>query len=318
MVELNFPLSIQVDDPISIMPKNILLIGGNSGIGLATARLLHASGHSLVAAARQAGPLAEMGIPVQPFDAAAPALNDLPPVLDGLVYFPGSITLKPFHRVTAEDFINDFQTNCLGAAAAISAGPESSGSARSTSVPKPLQLPHPPLWVAARAPITYDFAVKHGLNIMSWPLTRPMSEAELYKSRLDEAMANNPGKARPIFAMMRHTALYDRKEDWMVPVRAAQRQLGQFENLFKNLGDVRNGFPKEVDLHDIANRSEYDPQMLSTNLMFGTPDEVIAKLKPYQALGVDEFTYYAEGAPRLAGAPPPVGMGRRGHGVGFP
>ena len=161
-----------------------------------------------------------------------------------------------------------------------------------TSVPKPLQK-QVPLWVAARAPITYDFAVKHGLNIMSWPLTRPMSEAELYKSRLDEAMAANPGKARPIFAMMRHTAVYDRKDDWMVPVRAAQRQLGQFENLFKNLGDVTNGFPKEVDLGEIANRAEYDPQMLSTNLMFGTPDEVIAKLKPYETLGVDAFIYYA-------------------------
>ncbi len=163
----------------------------------------------------------------------------------------------------------------------------------STSVPKPLQQPHPPLWVAARAPVTYDFAVKHGLNIMSWPLTRPMSEAELYKSRLDEALANNPGKPKPIFSMMRHTALYDRKEDWMVPVKAAQRQLGQFENLFKNLGDVVNGFPKQLDFSEIANRAEYDPKMLSTNLMFGTPDEVIEKLKPYQALGVDEFTYYA-------------------------
>jgi alkanesulfonate monooxygenase SsuD/methylene tetrahydromethanopterin reductase-like flavin-dependent oxidoreductase (luciferase family) len=162
-----------------------------------------------------------------------------------------------------------------------------------TSVPKPLQQPHPPIWVAARAPITYDFAVKHGLNIMSWPLTRPMSEAELYKSRLDEAMAANPGKARPIFAMMRHTAVYDRKDQWEVPVKAAQRQLGQFENLFKNLGDVKNGFPKELDLGEISNRAEYDPKMLSTNLMFGTPDEVIAKLKPYQDLGVDQFTYYA-------------------------
>jgi alkanesulfonate monooxygenase SsuD/methylene tetrahydromethanopterin reductase-like flavin-dependent oxidoreductase (luciferase family) len=162
----------------------------------------------------------------------------------------------------------------------------------STSVPKPVQK-EVPVWVAARAPITYDFAVKNGLNIMSWPLTRPMSEAELYKSRLDEAMAANPGRKRPIFAMMRHTAVYDRKDDWMVPVTAAQRQLGQFENLFKNLGEVKNGFPKEVDLGEIANRAEYDPKMLSSNLMFGTPDEVIAKLKPYQALGVDEFTYYA-------------------------
>jgi alkanesulfonate monooxygenase SsuD/methylene tetrahydromethanopterin reductase-like flavin-dependent oxidoreductase (luciferase family) len=162
-----------------------------------------------------------------------------------------------------------------------------------TSVPKPVQKPHPPIWVAARAPVTYDFAVKHGLNIMSWPLTRPMSEAELYKSRLDEAMAANPGKARPIFAMMRHTVVYDRKEDWMVPVRAAQRQLAQFETLFKNIGGVANGFPQAADLGAIANRAEYDPRMLHDNLMFGTPDEVIAKLKPYEALGVDQFTYYA-------------------------
>ncbi len=162
-----------------------------------------------------------------------------------------------------------------------------------TSVPKPLQQPHPPIWVAARAPITFDYAVKNGCNIMSWPLTRPMSEVELYKSRLDEAMAANPGCKRPTFAMMRHTALYDRKEDREIPVRAAQRQLGQFENLFKNLGDVVDGFPKEVDLAAIANRAEYDPQMLHDNLMFGTPDEIIAKLRPYQELGVDAFIYYA-------------------------
>ena len=33
-----------------------------------------------------------------------------------------------------------------------------------TSVPKPLQQPHPPIWIAARSPATYDFAVKHGLQ----------------------------------------------------------------------------------------------------------------------------------------------------------
>jgi len=163
----------------------------------------------------------------------------------------------------------------------------------STSVPKPVQHPHPPVWVAARAPITFDYAVKNGCNIISWPLTRPMSEVELYKSRLDEAMAANPGAKRPTFAMMRHTAVYDRKADWEVPVAAAQRQLGQFENLFKNLGDVANGFPRQVDLAAIANREEYNPRMLHDNLMFGTPDEVIEKLKGYETLGVDAFTYYA-------------------------
>ena len=105
------------------------------------------------------------------------------------------------------------------------------------------------MWVAARAPDHLSTTrSKNGCNIMSWPLTRPMAEAELYKARFDEAMAANPGMPRPVFAMMRHTAVYDRKDDWEVPVKAAQRQLGQFENLFKNLGDVKNGFPKEIDL----------------------------------------------------------------------
>lgn len=162
----------------------------------------------------------------------------------------------------------------------------------STSCPKPLQT-DVPVWVAARAPITYDYAVKHGCNIQSWPLTRGMDEAETYMGRMAEAMANNPGKPRPIMAMMRHTALYDRKDEWMVPIHAVQRQLSQFEGLFKNLGDVTNGFPKSIPLDQLGNRAEYDPEMLNKNLMFGTPDEVIGKLKLYQAIGVDEFIYYA-------------------------
>jgi alkanesulfonate monooxygenase SsuD/methylene tetrahydromethanopterin reductase-like flavin-dependent oxidoreductase (luciferase family) len=162
----------------------------------------------------------------------------------------------------------------------------------STAVPKPVQE-DVPVWIAARAPITYDYAVREGCNIMSWPLTRGMDEAETYMGRLDDAMAAHPGAKRPTMAMMRHTALYDRQEDWTVPVRAAQRQLGQFENLFKNLGDVKDGFPKQIPFDELGNRAEYDPQMLHDNLMFGTPDEVIAKLKRYEAIGVDDFIYYA-------------------------
>jgi 3-oxoacyl-[acyl-carrier protein] reductase len=110
------------------MSKHHLLIGGSSGIGLATARSLLAAGDRLTAACRNAAcrnaaPLAQLGVPVLPFDALAPELDPagLPEVLDGLVYFPGSIQLKPFHRLTAEDFLNDLRINCLGAVTAIQA-----------------------------------------------------------------------------------------------------------------------------------------------------------------------------------------------------
>lgn len=162
-----------------------------------------------------------------------------------------------------------------------------------TSVPKPLQQPHPPVWVAARAPVSFDYAVANGCNILSWPLTRPMSEVETYRQRLDDALAKHPAAARPVFAMMRHAVVYERAADWEMPVKAAQRQYAQFENLFQNLGDVKDGFPKAVDFSALANRDEYNPKMLHDNLLFGTPDEVVAKLQSYADLGVDEFVYYA-------------------------
>ena len=63
--------------------------------------------------------------------------------------------------------------------------------------------------------------------------------------------------------------------------------------MFKNLGDVKDGFPKEIALKELENREEYNPTMLEENLLFGTPGEVIKKLKRYEDLGVDNFIYYA-------------------------
>ena len=56
---------------------------------------------------------------MQPFDALNPTPIQAPESLDGLIYFPGSISLKPFHRLSAEDFLTDFRINCLGAISAI-------------------------------------------------------------------------------------------------------------------------------------------------------------------------------------------------------
>lgn len=110
------------------------MIGGNSGIGLATARVLLAQGNTLIAAARSAGPLQELGIPVQPFDALKTGALVLPAVLDGFVYFPGSITLKPFHRLTPDDFLNDYRVNCLGAVSSLQAALPALKAAASASV----------------------------------------------------------------------------------------------------------------------------------------------------------------------------------------
>ncbi|MEM8581664.1 MAG: LLM class flavin-dependent oxidoreductase [Pseudomonadota bacterium] len=161
-----------------------------------------------------------------------------------------------------------------------------------TSCPKPLQA-EVPVWVAARSPITYDYALREKCHVMSWPLTRPFSEAELYKKHLDEAVQKANNGFRPTFAMMRHTAVYGNEADRQRALDAIRLVLGQFENLFRNAGGVANGFPQQIPLNELEGREQYDPDMLEENLLFGSPDTVVEKLRRYEALGVDEFIYYA-------------------------
>ena len=101
------------------MSKHIAIIGGTSGIGRATIDQLKSKGYILHVACRSPEKLADLGISSQTFDATAPGSLVWPEKLDGLVYFPGTIQLKPFHRLTAEDFQKDFQVNLLGAVAAL-------------------------------------------------------------------------------------------------------------------------------------------------------------------------------------------------------
>ena len=90
------------------MENKTLIIGGTKGIGKAITEQL--SNHECYIVSRSESSL--------PNHFMVDALTgDLPDIdgLTGLVYCPGSINLKPFHRLTQEDFINDYQKNVLGA-----------------------------------------------------------------------------------------------------------------------------------------------------------------------------------------------------------
>jgi len=103
--------------------KNILIIGASSGIGHALALNLLAQGATLFTAGRRQPEEIQSthmmwDVSAQP---AADALNQLPDVLHGLVYTPGTINLKPFQRLSVQDYRNDLEVNVIGAVAAIHA-----------------------------------------------------------------------------------------------------------------------------------------------------------------------------------------------------
>lgn len=94
--------------------KNILLIGGSHGIGLEIIRKLQGN-TKIYVACRSDENLENLEVTYQKFDALEDDIKnlDLPETLDGLVYLPGSINLKPFKMLSPEDFEKDFQLNFL-------------------------------------------------------------------------------------------------------------------------------------------------------------------------------------------------------------
>lgn len=99
----------------NLQNKNILVVGASSGIGHALAKSLIQSEANVFSASRVKP---DLSIPHLTFDANNPEpfnSESLPDTLDGLVYCPGTIQLKPFQRFGRQDFLNDFQVNVLGA-----------------------------------------------------------------------------------------------------------------------------------------------------------------------------------------------------------
>ena len=96
--------------------KNYLIIGGSSGIGKAIREKLIAEGNNVYATYFQNDDLAGhenyFSLDVR---SEEPDLSFLPDVLDGFVYCPGAIDLKPFNRIKEASIIEDFNLQVMGA-----------------------------------------------------------------------------------------------------------------------------------------------------------------------------------------------------------
>lgn len=98
--------------------KNILIIGGTSGIGAALINnLLETEANIYMASRKEPDEQISNKVTHTTLDVLeiGEELEELPEALHGLVYLPGTITLKPFQGLKAADFQRDFEINVLGA-----------------------------------------------------------------------------------------------------------------------------------------------------------------------------------------------------------
>lgn len=162
-----------------------------------------------------------------------------------------------------------------------------------TSSPKPMQQPGPPIWVAARDPSSHDFAVANGCNVQCTPLHLGDEEVESLMAKFNAACANHPDKPRPKIMVLRHTYVADSEADAQLGAEELHRFYVYFGAWFKNERPISQGL---IDLpeEDFVNHPFYSPEGMRKNQIVGQPDEVIARIKGYEALGYDEFSLWID------------------------
>lgn len=174
-----------------------LFAGASSAIATSCAQHLREKGHRVIGLSTK-----ELSFPydlryqVQTYQAA-----ELPPLdesLDGLVYFPGSINLKPFARLTRAEFLQDFERNVLGAVELIQ-----------TYLPPLKKSPHPSVVllssVAAQVGMPFHSSIsiaKAGIEGLTRSLAAELAPTvrvncvapSLTRSPLSERFLNTPEK----------------------------------------------------------------------------------------------------------------------------
>lgn len=96
---------------------NYAVFGGSQGIGFEVAQQLIGQGHTVWVYSRSGnGPV---GAHTIAWDAVEDAAVEIAETLDGVVYAPGSINLKPFRGLKIDEFRKDLEINFLGAVKAL-------------------------------------------------------------------------------------------------------------------------------------------------------------------------------------------------------
>lgn len=102
------------------MSKTYVFAGAGSLIAQQAAAMLQAEGHRVIGISTKADSgNYNQHHQIEKYEHGAfPAIEG---GVDGLVYCPGTINLKPFGRLSAQDFMNDYAVNALGAVAFVQA-----------------------------------------------------------------------------------------------------------------------------------------------------------------------------------------------------
>jgi alkanesulfonate monooxygenase SsuD/methylene tetrahydromethanopterin reductase-like flavin-dependent oxidoreductase (luciferase family) len=163
-----------------------------------------------------------------------------------------------------------------------------------TSSPKPLQQPGPPIWIAARDPASHDFAVANGCHVQVTPMAQGDGEVEVLMGRFKTAVAAHPEVQRPKIMLLMHGFAGADAADCRKAAEDLRKFYCYFTAWFKNELPIRQALIQQLNEADMAAMPQFEVDKMLANTLTGTPDQVIARLKTFEAMGYDEFSLWID------------------------
>ena len=122
----------------------------------------------------------------------------------------------------------------------------------STSVPKPIQQPNPPMWIAARDPDSHNFAVANGCNVQVTPMHNGDAEVQNLMDKFNAACEKHADMPRPKIMVLRHTYVADSEADAMQGAAELSAFFNYFAAWFKNEKPISMGLLETISPEEIA------------------------------------------------------------------
>jgi alkanesulfonate monooxygenase SsuD/methylene tetrahydromethanopterin reductase-like flavin-dependent oxidoreductase (luciferase family) len=161
-------------------------------------------------------------------------------------------------------------------------------------LPKPYTDPHPPLWVAAGNPGTFEKAAKMGIGVLCFTTTSPEALKpliEIYKNTIESAEPVGEYVNNNVMVTSQMICLEDGQQARDLSTRVTSRFQNTLVFHYLDTFPKPEGIPDWPDVIPEPTAEEVEYAIQNHLVCVGTPDEVAPSVQAYVDTGADQLVF---------------------------
>jgi alkanesulfonate monooxygenase SsuD/methylene tetrahydromethanopterin reductase-like flavin-dependent oxidoreductase (luciferase family) len=161
-------------------------------------------------------------------------------------------------------------------------------------LPKPYSAPHPPMWVAAGNPATFEKAARMGLGVLCFTMGGPEAIkplVEIYKNEIQNAEPVGEFVNDNIMVTTQLLCVEDGRRARDLGANLGMGYHGSLLFRYLDTFPRPDGVPEWPALLPDPTPDDIDASIAAGDTAYGTPDEVEHAIRRYEAAGVDQVVF---------------------------